>query len=210
MTEKWRTLLIPIAAIAVLSIVLFFPREQADPLSEEHGHSLFEPTETVAELTEVEAPVEEVAEVVSVAILVDVKGAVKYPGLYSMREGDRLLDAVDQAGGYTEQADTRLLNHAQRLTDEAVVYVPVAGEQPPTFEQAAASASTESSATKVNINTANESDFQNLPGIGPSKAQAIVQYREEHGGFTSLDGLKEVSGIGDKTFEKLESFITLN
>ncbi|PIC65447.1 comEA protein [Sporosarcina sp. P13] len=203
-------MIIPIAAIAVLSIVLFFPREPSDPLSEEHGQSLFEPIETLPDIQEVEAPVELVAEAVSAAILVDVKGAVKHPGLYSMREGDRLLDAVDQAGGYTEQADTRLLNHAQRLTDEAVVYVPIVGEQPPTFEQPVASGSTDGATTKVNINSASESDFQTLPGIGPSKAMAIVQYREEHGAFLQLDDLKSVSGIGDKTFEKLELFITLN
>ncbi|WP_233189627.1 MULTISPECIES: helix-hairpin-helix domain-containing protein [unclassified Sporosarcina] len=213
LTEKWRTLIIPIAAFAVLSTVLFFPREQPDQLSEEHGQPLFEPIEsmeTTVQNKELEAPIELVAEAVSVAILVDVKGAVKHPGLYSMQDGDRLLDAVDKAGGYTEAADTRLLNHAQRLQDESVIYVPIAGEEPPVYEQPASSSSTDSSTAKVNINTANESDFQTLPGIGPAKAMAIVQYREEHGPFSQLDGIKSVSGIGDKTFEKLEPLIILN
>ncbi|WP_233192598.1 helix-hairpin-helix domain-containing protein [Sporosarcina sp. P2] len=213
LTEKWRTLIIPIAAFAVLSTVLFFPREQPDQLSEEHGQPLFEPIETMettVQNKELEAPIELVAEAVSVAILVDVKGAVKHPGLYSMQDGDRLLDAVDKAGGYTEAADTRLLNHAQRLQDESVIYVPIAGEEPPVYEQPASSSSTDSSTAKVNINTANESDFQTLPGIGPAKAMAIVQYREEHGPFSQLDGMKSVSGIGDKTFEKLEPLIILN
>lgn len=213
-TEKWRTLIIPIAAFAVLSTVLFFPREQPDQLSEEQGQSLFEPLETIEETEEVLAPVELVAEAVAVPILVDVKGAVKHPGLYSMQDGDRLLDAVDKAGGYTEAADTRLLNHAQRLLDESVVYVPIAGEEPPVYEQpateTAASSDGSNANAKVNINTATESDFQSLPGIGPAKATAIFQYREEHGAFTQLDGLKNVSGIGDKTFEKLEPNIILN
>ncbi|WP_233190427.1 MULTISPECIES: helix-hairpin-helix domain-containing protein [unclassified Sporosarcina] len=210
-TEKWRTLIIPIAAFAVLSTVLFFPQEQPDQLSEEHGQSLFEPIETAEQNKEVEAPVELVAEAITVAILVDVKGAVKHPGLYSMQDGDRLLDAIDKAGGYTDAADTRLLNHAQRLQDESVVYVPVAGEEPPVYEQpASASSSSDSSTSKVNINTANENDFQTLPGIGPAKALAIVQYREEHGAFSQLDEIKNVSGIGDKTFEKLEPHIILN
>ncbi|PIC81695.1 comEA protein [Sporosarcina sp. P18a] len=206
-------MIIPIAAFAVLSTVLFFPREQPDQLSEEHGQPLFEPIEsmeTTVQNKELEAPIELVAEAVSVAILVDVKGAVKHPGLYSMQDGDRLLDAVDKAGGYTEAADTRLLNHAQRLQDESVIYVPIAGEEPPVYEQPASSSSTDSSTAKVNINTANESDFQTLPGIGPAKAMAIVQYREEHGPFSQLDGIKSVSGIGDKTFEKLEPLIILN
>ncbi|WP_233191752.1 MULTISPECIES: helix-hairpin-helix domain-containing protein [unclassified Sporosarcina] len=214
LTEKWRTLIIPIAAFAVLSTVLFFP-PRPDQLSEERGQSLFEPIESIEiaeQNKELEAPVELVAEAVSVTILVDVKGAVKHPGLYSMQDGDRLLDAVDKAGGYTEAADTRLLNHAQRLQDESVVYVPIAGEEPPVYEQpaTASSSSTDSSTSKVNINTANESDFQTLPGIGPAKAMAIVQYREEHGPFSQLDGIKNVSGIGDKTFEKLEPNIILN
>ncbi|PIC68877.1 comEA protein [Sporosarcina sp. P16a] len=207
-------MIIPIAAFAVLSTVLFFP-PRPDQLSEERGQSLFEPIESIEiaeQNKELEAPVELVAEAVSVTILVDVKGAVKHPGLYSMQDGDRLLDAVDKAGGYTEAADTRLLNHAQRLQDESVVYVPIAGEEPPVYEQpaTASSSSTDSSTSKVNINTANESDFQTLPGIGPAKAMAIVQYREEHGPFSQLDGIKNVSGIGDKTFEKLEPNIILN
>lgn len=211
-TEKWRIWLIPIAAIAVLSTVLFFPREPSDQFSEEQGQSLFEPLETIEETEEVPAPIEMVAEAVAVPILVDVKGAVKHPGLYSMQEGDRLLDAVDKAGGYTEAADTRLLNHAQRLLDESVVYVPVAGEEPPVYEQpmAESSPASEGPAAKVNINTATAIDFQTLPGIGPAKAAAIFQYREEHGAFAQLTDLKNVSGIGDKTFEKLEPIITLN
>ncbi|WP_153733016.1 helix-hairpin-helix domain-containing protein [Sporosarcina obsidiansis] len=205
-------MIIPIAAIAVLSSVLFFPREQTDLVSEERGQSLFEPKDPLLQMEEIEPPVEQVTEVVTVSILVDVKGAVKHPGLYSLQEGDRLLDAVQAAGGYTEEAETRLLNYAQKLQDESVVYVPVVGEEPPTYEQPASSvASTGSNqTTKVNINTANEMDFQTLPGIGPSKAMAIVKFREEHGVFSQLDGLKQVSGIGDKTFEKLESLITLN
>ncbi|WP_301109625.1 helix-hairpin-helix domain-containing protein [Sporosarcina sp.] len=206
-TEQWRKLLIPIAAIAVLSSVLFFPQEQADVISEERGQTLFETLEEPDQ--EVEPPVEMIAEAVSVPILVDVKGAVKHPGLYSLIEGDRLLDAVEKAGGYMEDADTRLLNHAQKLQDESVVYVPVAGEEPPTFEEPSTVAAGSSDSILININTANETEFQQLPGIGPSKATAIVKYREAHGAFAQLDGLKEVSGIGDKTFEKLEALITL-
>lgn len=145
-------------------------------------------------------------------MLVDVKGAVKHPGLYSLQEGDRLFDAVEKAGGYTDEADTRMLNHAQKLADETVIYVPVHGEEPPVFETAAAGTgpASEAKSALVNINTADEAGFQTLPGIGPSKAAAIVQYREENGAFTEPAALKNVSGIGEKTFEKLQSFITIN
>lgn len=209
-TEKWRTLLIPFAAIAVISAVLFFPREPSDSFSEEHGSPLFEPFEPAEPEDEIIPEAELAAETVPSPILVDVKGAVKFPGMYSLKEDDRLLDAVNAAGGYTEAADTRLLNHAQKLYDEAVIYVPVSGEEPPLYEQPAALASSGDGVDGlVNINTADLQGLQALPGIGPSKAAAILQYREENGVFTEPAGLKNVSGIGDKTFEKLEAHITL-
>lgn len=145
-------------------------------------------------------------------MLVDVKGAVKHPGLYSLQEGDRLFDAVEKAGGYTDEADTRMLNHAQKLDDEAVIYVPVHGEELPVFETAAAGAgqAPQEKSALVNINTADQAGLQTLPGIGPSKAAAIVQYREESGAFPDTAALKNVSGIGEKTFERLQSLITIN
>ncbi|WP_318240668.1 helix-hairpin-helix domain-containing protein [Sporosarcina gallistercoris] len=144
-------------------------------------------------------------------IVVDVKGAVLHPNVYTLQEGQRLIDAITAAGGYTADADSRLLNHAQRLTDEAVIYVPLVGEEVPIFESAPneGEATSDSGSSLVNINSADESQLMTLTGIGPSKAAAIIKYRTEQGAFQTNEDLKKVSGIGDKTFEALSDAITV-
>ncbi|MFL0505040.1 helix-hairpin-helix domain-containing protein [Ureibacillus sp. 179-F W5.1 NHS] len=147
-------------------------------------------------------------------ILVDVKGAVKYPGVYELTMENRVIDAIELAGGYTEEAETKAINHAQKLQDEMVIFVPKIGE---VIENSlsggiATSVPPQNSGNtndKVNINNADEATLTTLPGIGPSKAQAIISYREENGPFESIDELKNVSGIGDKTFEKLMDLIDI-
>ena len=144
--------------------------------------------------------------------MVDVKGAVNTPGVYLLTNEDRVVDAIEKAGGYTEEADTRLVNHAQRLQDEMVIYIPKKGEdlefkQETTSQTINIPSNNESSSGKVNINSADEAVLTTLPGIGPSKAQAIIEYRENSGSFKTIEDLKNVSGIGDKTFEKLRDFI---
>ena len=151
-------------------------------------------------------------------IIVDVKGAVLHPGVYSFTTENRIIDAIQAAGGYTKVADTRLINHAQKLSDELVIYVPQIGEEPEQMASIAASinnSATSSSSSNsansdvVNINSASENELTTLPGIGPSKAAAIIAYREENGQFQTVDDLKNVSGIGDKTFERLQPLIAV-
>lgn len=153
---------------------------------------------------------EEQTENVPLILIVDVQGAVAYPGVYTLEEGDRLIDAIDAAGGYVAGANTRQVNHALKLVDEMLIYIPVEGEEP--IEQLSIasgpeSSSTEESGGKVNINTATEAELTTLSGIGPAKAAAIIQYREEHGPFQTIEMLTSVSGIGQKTFEKLQQDI---
>lgn len=158
-------------------------------------------------------------------VIVDIKGAVKHPGVYELTTNDRIIDAIQMAGGYTKKADSTTVNHAQKLQDEMVIYIPKKGEdvaeqlqalQSPTSivtsgsSSNAGNTSSSSSANKVNINTANETELTSLSGIGPAKAKAIVSYREENGPFKSVEDIKNVSGIGDKTFEKLKDSITVN
>ncbi|MBM7691833.1 competence protein ComEA [Peribacillus deserti] len=138
-------------------------------------------------------------------IFVDIKGAVKKPGVYKAAPGQRVLDLINKAGSFKDEADKDKVNLAQTVTDQMVIYVPAEGEQgvapartmPP-------ETSSESAGSKVNINTATEEDLQTLTGIGPSKAAAILEYREQNGGFKNADELKNISGIGDKTFEKIK------
>lgn len=155
---------------------------------------------------------EQMEEPIVEKIMVDVKGAVKYPGVYELTTDDRVIDAIEDAGGYVEEAETTAVNHAQKLQDEMVIYIPKIGEPIENFSTNGQVVTTSSendndSSDKVNLNSADETALTTLPGIGPSKAQAIIAYREENGSFKTIDDLKSVSGIGDKTFEKLRELI---
>ncbi|MGN7476716.1 helix-hairpin-helix domain-containing protein [Solibacillus silvestris] len=146
-------------------------------------------------------------------IIIDVKGAVKYPGVYTLSEEERIVDAIEAAGGYTDDANPVLINHAQKLHDEMVIYIPKVGEDASeTMEQflqvgQTNSASGGNSAGKINLNKATETELTQLPGIGPSKANAIIQHRTENGNFQVIEDLKQVTGIGEKTFEQLKDLV---
>lgn len=147
-------------------------------------------------------------------ITVDVKGAVKKAGIYELKAGSRVHDAIQQAGGLLETADSKSINLAQKLTDEAVVYVAAEGEEasPVTGTASAGGATSagQDTAGKVNLNKATEADLQTISGIGQKRAQDIIAYRESAGGFKSVDDLKNVSGIGAKTLEKLKDYVTVD
>lgn len=144
-------------------------------------------------------------------IMVDVKGAVKKPGVYELPAESRVTDAIDLAGGFTAEANQKSVNLAKKLTDEAVVYVATQGEPIDDVGQEASaqgqgdlSGQSSGESDKINLNTATSQELQTIPGIGEKRAQDIIDYREEKGGFTSVDELKNISGIGDKTYEKLK------
>ncbi|MFY3791002.1 helix-hairpin-helix domain-containing protein [Ureibacillus sp. MALMAid1270] len=170
------------------------------------------PIETEQQNIAEELPIEDEEEH-SDNVIVDIKGAVKYPGVYELTSEDRIIDVIELAGGYTNEADSKFINHAQKLQDEMVIYIPIVGEvieDHPIEPIITTTTSSESSLNSlVNINTATEAELTTLPGIGPSKAQAIISYRDEFGRFQTVDELKNVSGIGDKTIEKLKEFITI-
>lgn len=138
-------------------------------------------------------------------IFVDVKGAVIRPGIYRAEEGERVHDLIIRAGGFSDAADERLVNLASRVTDEMVIYIPKAGEDSPAIADAAG----ERKDGMVNINKADEGELQTLPGIGPSKARAIIAYREEQGPFQKPEDVMKVSGIGGKTFERLQDSVSV-
>lgn len=145
-------------------------------------------------------------------VYVDVDGAVVTPGVYRLREGARVAQAIDAAGGLTPEADVAGLNRASRVVDGQKIYVPHVGEQQ-TVDVVAGSGPGEASAGAsvasdlVNINTANASELQTLSGIGPSMAQSIIDERTQNGPFTSIDDLMRVSGIGEKKFAKIKDCI---
>ncbi|PLR93797.1 helix-hairpin-helix domain-containing protein [Bacillus sp. T33-2] len=144
----------------------------------------------------------------------DIKGAVLKPGVYVMKEGDRVIDLIETAGGLSETADAATVNFALHVKDEMAVYIPEKGEQsniPQPVEGSLNGGTGTSGGTgKIDLNKAEAADLETLPGIGPSKATAILEYRETNGPFKAIEDLKLISGIGDKTFEKLKDNISVN
>jgi competence protein ComEA len=136
-------------------------------------------------------------------VFVHVAGAVVRPGLYRLGGAPRVADAIDAAGGVAPTADLDAVNLAATVTDGERVYVPRLGEVPP--PAAAAGASNGTLPGPIDLNTATAEQLDALPGVGPSTAQAIVSYRQEHGRFRSVDELLEVRGIGPSKLEDLRA-----
>ena len=160
-------------------------------------------------------------------IYVHICGCVKNPGLYTFSAGVRAGEAVTQAGGFTKEADTSAVNLAAVLEDGVQLYVPsvreemTAGSVPgngdmsvgkgagsPDTGQTGQTGGT-SGENVVNLNTAGMDELMTLSGIGESRAQAILTYREENGGFSSIEDIKNVSGIGEGIFERIKNMITV-
>ncbi|MCH5583816.1 ComEA family DNA-binding protein [Shimazuella sp. AN120528] len=134
---------------------------------------------------------------------IDVKGAVKKPGIYKLNMPVRLYQVIDAAGGTSDVADVNRINLAKIIADGSMIYIPKKGEQIPTE----ASPIQNKEENKINLNTATLAELEELEGLGPTKAEAIIQYRGEHGGFRSVDELLQVSGIGERTLERIKEKI---
>lgn len=136
-------------------------------------------------------------------IIIDVKGAVFKEGVYEMKEGDRVKEAVEKAGGLLPDADMKKVNLAQMVQDQMLLYVPNKNElvqEGTTFSK---------SEGKVQINTASKEQLEKITGIGSRKAESILKYREEHGPFQKIDDLLEIDGIGAKSLEKIKDQIII-
>lgn len=140
-------------------------------------------------------------------LYVHVSGAVRAPGLYVLSPGARVVDAIAAAGGYTEDADRDAVNLARTLDDGEQLAVAREGEAPPTTATGQGSAGTGGS--RVDLNTADATLLETLPRIGPALAARIIGWRDENGGFTSIDDLLAVPGIGDKMLESLRDLVTV-
>jgi competence protein ComEA len=156
------------------------------------------------------------------SFFVDVKGAVKQPGVYEFLEGDKVIDAIKQAGGLTSNAYTSNINLSKKLSNEMVVYVFKKSEitTPTTTANNPCNCETiqvdncinkeeNTSSSKVNINTADVNILSTLSGIGEAKAKAIIDYRTQNGLFKTIEDIKNVSGLGDSLFAKIKDSITV-
>ena len=147
--------------------------------------------------------------------MIDVKGAVYRPGVYKFNNGPIMAEVLEKAGGTLPTVDRTRLNLAAPLVNGQVLYVPngteEVPEQYPLPGQATATSATSGNASNetINLNTATLAELQQLPGVGAKRAQDIIDQRETMGGFKTVADLQEVSGIGEKTFAKLEPLVTV-
>lgn len=171
---------------------------------------VFVPLETNA--TE-EATNKDKDENVNATIVVDIKGAIKNPKEYTLKEGARVRDLIEMAGGLTEEADENKIYYSKILKDEECIRIYKIGEaleeeQGEQISSEGASTTVKSSG-KLNINKASLEELQTLPGIGEVRAKSIIEYREAQGGFKSVEELSNISGIGTKTLEKLRDKVDI-
>ncbi|MBQ3466048.1 MAG: helix-hairpin-helix domain-containing protein, partial [Firmicutes bacterium] len=140
--------------------------------------------------------------------------AVKNPMLAELPDGSRVDDAIQAAGGLKQEADMSNINRAEVLIDGQKIFIPSLaldedGNVISDAQAGTAGSSGTDSTGKVNINTADSSQLQTLNGVGPATAQKIIDYRQSNGTFSNIEDIRNVSGIGDKTFEKLKDHITI-
>jgi competence protein ComEA len=147
------------------------------------------------------SPSAEVQDAAGTVIYVHILGQVAHPGLYALRDGDRAVDIVAAAGGFTAEADPAGLNLARFLSDGEQIVVPAVGE--------AVAAGPVAADGTVNLNTADSAALETLPRIGPAIAARILAWRDDNGRFSAIEDLLDVPGIGDATFEGLRDLVTV-
>ena len=166
---------------------------------------------------------------VEIEYKVDIKGAINLPGIYTMKSTSRVIDVINEAGGLTETADTSVINLSKKIIDEMVIII-YTKEQVSNFSKVKetekiiqdkcnqidenllkndACIKTEEITSKISINTATKEVLMKLQGIGESKANDIIKYREENGLFNNIEDIKNVPGIGDNLFAQIKEDITL-
>lgn len=184
-------------------------------------------TEVLAETTSTTSVVKEE----STKLYFDIKGSVKKPGVYEFTQGDKIIDAINKAGGLTKNATTNNLNLSKKLTNEMVIYVFSKNELTTTkaFEQVSnvseckcetieinncvdkntTNESMSGETAKININTDNKEKLMTISGIGSSKADAIIEYRTKNGNFKTTEDIMNVSGISKTIYDKIKDTITV-
>ena len=172
--------------------------------------SYFESTELVEETTEEESAKEAVEQRLPETIFVQVAGGVNAPGVYELKSGSRVYQAIEAAGGLLKEADDSDINQAMLLEDGQKLYIYTAEEMAELAEKEAALQESSVDDGLININVATAADLRTLPGIGETKANQIIAYREANGEFSSIDDIKNVSGIGDGIFNQINSLIKVH
>lgn len=150
------------------------------------------------------------AESVTETICIHVTGCVANPGVYQLAKGSRVYEAIVLAGGFSENADKEFLNQAAELSDGQKLHVYSIEESATASQYISSSVTQQEDNQLVNINTASKEQLMTLPGIGESRAESIIAYREENGGFKTIEDIMKVSGIKDAAFSKIKNYICTN
>ena len=155
-------------------------------------------------------------------IVVYITGCIKSPGVYEMQEENRIADLIEKAGGVTEEADPNNINLAYKLEDEMKIYVPSKKETENKLEEkvdeeyisrensnlkTTENNKVSNKSQKININTASQTELETLPGIGPSTALKVIEYRKENGRFKNIEDIKNIKGIGESKFNNIKELI---
>lgn len=170
------------------------------------------PPPAVATIAAAQEPTAEPGAARGERVVVDVSGAVKRPGVYQLTTTDRVEDALQRAGGPTRRADLTALNRAAKLEDGRQILVPIRGRPATAAAPPASGGGGETGAAPsgpINLNTATLEQLDTLDGVGPATAQKIIEYREQHNGFETVDELDQVSGIGEKRLATLREKVTV-
>lgn len=197
-----------IAVIFLIVSIFFYGKSKSEIFKEDYMSNIFEEEEFKEISTnEDENLNDEYSYDEKNLIYVEIKGEVVNPDVYEIKEGSIVRDLIEKAGGLTEEADITNINRAKELQNHELIIISNINDE--NNIQVSSATSSTSSNELININTADEEELTKITGIGPSKAASIISYREANGGFKTLDELKNVDGIGDKTFEKIKELITL-
>lgn len=176
--------------------------------------------ETNKENTEIEDNLSNTKENIEEKIVIYITGAVKNEGIYDMKKNSRIADSIEKAGGLTEEANIENINLAYILEDGMKIHIPKKNENINEIEDhtnaylskentISESSKNTNNDEKININKATQTELETLPGIGPSTAIRIVEYRKEHGKFNSIEDIKKISGIGDRKFSQIKDLIKI-
>lgn len=203
-TKEKIIITVVILVISIIGLKLFLSKNAAK-VSQFEEVVLTDTTDLIAETEKENNEV--------VKMYVDIKGAVKLPGMYEVTSDMRVLNVIDMAGGLKETADDSQVNFSQRIEDQMVIYIPVEGEELSETVIAGTNSNTANISKdeegKVNLNQATKEELMTLSGVGEKKAEKIIEYREENGSFKTIEDLKNVNGFGEKSFESLEKYISI-
>ena len=200
-----------IGIIAIFSIYYFFTNK--DYIEVDSNLNVFAQNEKNEQTEEKETNTEE-------KIIVYITGAIKNEGIYEMEENSRIANIIEKAGGLTEDANIENINLAYLLEDEMKIYIPKKDEKTNEIKEDINTYTSKENSTsevlkntnkneKININTATQTELETLPGIGPTTALRIIEYRKENGKFRNIEDIKKINGIGDNKFSKIKDLIKI-